>query len=150
MYEPLKATVTNESRMIVPPVVPRSVDIRPWEPGAMLEYGEIRRSSAGSLYWCVVGGHCGVVEPSHVYGDAASDMATLRYLKPKRKYLALVNDGAAVIYIGGAPGAEVNKGTRLNPSGGSVTYAGDQCPQGAVYALAAIAGTYGVSIQEAP
>jgi hypothetical protein len=53
------------------------------------------------------------------------------------EYVSLVNDSDTVIYIGVGAAAQLNKGIRLNASGGSVVWEGIAIPTVAINAIAA-------------
>jgi hypothetical protein len=53
------------------------------------------------------------------------------------EYISLVNDSDQTIYIGVGAAAEMNKGIRLNASGGSVVWEGVAVPTVAINAICA-------------
>jgi len=66
---------------------------------------------------------------------------------PQRVYALLVNDSAAVIYLAMGGPAEVNRGIRLNASGGSYEINLTNPWHGSIHAVAT-AGTPALLVQE--
>lgn len=147
--KPVSVGVGTSSTLVVPPVRPKSTDVTDWAATTAYSVGDIVETTSGLRYWATVAGTSSTTEPSHTDGDATDGGVTWRSLRPQRNALEMVNDSTVVIYLAEGFAAELNKGRRLNPNGGSIYWGPeDRPPQGAVYAIAASGSGNNLTVQE--
>ena len=148
--KPQSITVSNASVEILPEVSPDPAEFVTWSAGLAVTYGQRMQNDDGVIYWCVSAGTTGATAPDHLDGDEADGTVTWRVVNRRRRQLVICNDSTAVIYLAFKDAAEANHGIRLNAGGGVFNAMTDlaYCPQGPVYAIAAVAGSNNLSIQE--
>jgi len=148
MHKPMTIAVATSSTLILPATRPATV--LDWAESTAFDYGDVVKTAAGRIYWCVAAGTTGTTAPSHTAGDAADSGATWRVLNPIRRRLIVANNGAYPIYLGFDYPAVDAAGVRLNGPGGSIDLSGENgmVHQGAVYAIA-VGGASAAGVQEA-
>jgi hypothetical protein len=153
MYKPMNVTVDASATLLLPAATPKASDVQDFdlEEAMTLAVGDIVKTSAGRLYWCVAAGDTDYEnEPYHDDGDATNGTATLRAHHARREYLALVNHGAEAVSLGLGETAVDGKGIRLNGLGGSIEFKAvdGRVPQGKVTAICASGGSTTVGVQD--
>ena len=131
---PLNYSVGTNSAVIV---AERNIqNAAAWATNTAYLQGQVVKVGNHSFYWAVTNGtsHTSGTGPSHGWGDGTDGTLTWRAMMTRpRKSVVVVNDSTNTVYISIGFPAEVNKGIRLNGSGGSVSL-GDY--QGRIYAIA--------------
>ena len=112
--------------------------------GAQLQRADLERIFL-LLASSLLGGGMAALGPDSATVGVAS--AELLSVNPERRGLILVNDSSNVIYLAFGVPAEIGKGIRLNPNGGSFTMTGTSFSNDAVFGIATGAGS-NLAIQE--
>jgi len=88
------------------------------------------------------------VETGAGYVDVTTTSAIILASNTKRKYALLVNDSDTIIYLGIGATAVVNRGIRLNSSGGSYEITSINLTKKAIYGIHGGAGNKRLTIIE--
>lgn len=92
----------------------------------------------------------GYTTPTHTEAAVATSTTVVIAANPARKYLLLVNDSDAVVYIRLGEAAVLNEGIRLNAAGGSyeMSFKNGDLFTGAVNGIHGGAGTKDILVTE--
>lgn len=131
---PASVTVSTNSVMILPARPIKNAVI--WTANTTYPQGATVKQD-DRYYWAVVGGVSTTTAPTHVYGDAIDNTVTWRKIEKgdRSRWVATVNSTNNVYFSIGFP-AVLNKGIRLNASGGALSLS-DGCSNDPVFAIAA-------------